>query len=110
MCGIEITDAEHLTLHIEDGKYVYGGGEKSFLTGDNAVLCFECVRDNREEVDAAIEDGADPQWEVTHLSVNYESENEYCRHCNRTIEPLYGPDPDDMLVDAQGRDENGSEY
>ena len=71
-------------------KYAWPGGYPMFaVTKDGGVLSHEAVRENYPTILRAIRSGADPQWEVVGVDINWEDANLFCDHTNQRIESAY---------------------
>lgn len=66
-----------------------GGYPIYHLCADSGVLCPKCANDN---IEMTSDPDANPDWRVTHASINYEDKDLYCDHCSKPIESAYGND------------------
>ena len=67
-----------------------GGYVKHMVCADGACLCYECAKDNTDQITEATATGTDDQWRFIGVGINWEDADLYCAHCNAQIEPEYG--------------------
>lgn len=72
-----------------------GGYPLFYVTKDSGSLCPECVKENRSD----LSDIWDPQWYVIGYDINYESNDLYCSHCSKQIEPAYELEEEEDISD-----------
>ncbi len=80
---------------LADGPYAWPGGYPLyFVCADGAALSFEAAKQEAAFIRDAIIGKADPQWQVTHLAINWEDVDLWCAHLGKRIESAYFNDPE----------------
>jgi len=75
---------------IPEGKYTSVGSYPIFsVCRDGGVLCPACIAENRKQIEAAMLNGDDAQWEIAGTDANWEDPDLYCDNCNERIESAY---------------------
>jgi len=90
---------ENFELFITSGGFAWPGGYPMYaLCADGEVLCADCCKDNKNEIDHAREVGGCPQWEVVAVAINWEEPDMHCIHCNKRIESAYAEEEEGEQV------------
>lgn len=72
-------------FELANQKYAWPGGyEMYFICKDGGVLCAECVRGHRNEIEAAREYD-DAQWDIVAVHSEADTDSQDCDHCGRVI-------------------------
>ena len=81
-------DGNELTLNY---GYNSGGYERDqyFITADGGILSIEAIQREFEKCPTLFDDPDDTQWFIIASEVNYESDDIYCDHTGKQIEPSY---------------------
>lgn len=71
--------------------YAWPGGYPTFfITEDGAALCHKCAKREGQRIISSIRDGANADWRVVAMEINWEDTDCYCDHCSKQIESAYG--------------------
>ena len=67
----------------------YGGYESVMVAKDGGLICHICAKDEEEIIKKSTLEENDPQWELSHITVNWEDEYLFCSHCEEQLPPEY---------------------
>jgi hypothetical protein len=89
---MKIKTVEDLTRVIEQGPCAWPGGYPLyFITEDGGPMSFQAVKDERQQIEAAILDNCnDDGFKVVAVDVNWEDTGLYCDHTHEKIPSAYG--------------------
>ena len=89
---------QKVTLDLIEQKYAWPGGYPLYaICSDGEPMCPKCVKENRQQIEEAIESydkgmPNDEEWRVIDFLINWEDEHLQCVNCGGTIESAYGED------------------
>jgi len=72
----------------------YGGMHILFLMGDDEPMCFDCVKENPEEINSEMNEPCDRRWQIKTDFAHWEGQPLECSHCYKELPSHYG-DPEE---------------
>ena len=76
---------------INNGPYAWPGGYPLyFVTANGGILSFDATQENMNQIQSAIIEHDDTQWQIIGYEINWEDSNLFCDHTGKQIESAYG--------------------
>ena len=76
---------------INNGPYAWPGGYPLYsVTANGGILSFDATQENMNQIQSAIIEHDDTQWQIIGYEINWEDSNLFCDHTGKQIESAYG--------------------